>query len=115
MSAVNTFKKTAVLALVCMLCTLCGCETITFSIDSLLAAPSIADEQAAVHDALIESVGGTVVPSYPRSGDYRSAFIITDIDADGNDDRDSGNGDNAADAAGRKYRTGSNAADYRIL
>lgn len=86
MGAVNTFKKTAVLALVCMLCTLCGCETITFSIDSLLAAPSIADEQAAVHDALIESVGGTVVPSYPRSGDYRSAFIITDIDADGNDE-----------------------------
>ena len=36
-------------------------------------------------------------------------------DADGNDDRDSGNGDNAADAAGRKYRAGSNAADYRIL
>ena len=33
----------------------------------------------------------------------------------GNDDRDSGNGDNAADAAGRKYRAGSNAADYRIL
>ena len=39
----------------------------------------------------------------------------TDTDADGNGDRDSGNGDNAADAAGRKYRAGSNAADYRIL
>ena len=33
----------------------------------------------------------------------------------GTHDRDSGNGDNAADAAGRKYRAGSNAADYRIL
>ena len=43
------------------------------------------------------------------------SFEHWNTDADGNDDRDSGNGDNAADAAGRKYRAGSNAADYRIL
>ncbi len=62
---------------------LCGCESPTFSVDGLLSAPSIADEQAAVHQALIESVGKSVTLCYPRSGDYRSAFVFADIDSDG--------------------------------
>lgn len=65
---------------------LCGCTTLTFSVDDLMAAPIIADEQAAVHKALIESAGRAVTPSYPGSGDYRSAFVIEDIDSDGNDE-----------------------------
>ncbi len=62
---------------------LCGCESLTFSVDSLLSAPSIADEQAAVHQALIESVGKSITLCYPRNGDYRSAFVFADIDSDG--------------------------------
>ena len=65
---------------------LCGCESLTFSVDGLLSAPSIADEQAAVHQALIESVGKSVTLCYPRSGDYRSAFVFADIDSDGSDE-----------------------------
>ncbi len=65
---------------------LCGCESLTFSVDGLMSAPSIADEQAAVHQALIESVGKSVTLCYPRSGEYRSAFVFADIDSDGSDE-----------------------------
>lgn len=63
-----------------------GCESLSFSVDELLVAPSIADEQAAIRQALIESTGKSITLAYPRAGDYRSAFVITDIDADGNDE-----------------------------
>lgn len=66
--------------------TLCGCESLTFSVDGLLSAPSIADEQAAVHQALIESVGKSVTLCYPRNGEYRSAFVFADIDSDGSEE-----------------------------
>ncbi len=81
---VPAVKRAFIIIFTCLM--LCGCEALTFSIDNLLSAPSVADEQAAIHQALIESVGAAVAPSYPRSGDYRSAFIVADIDGDGNDE-----------------------------
>lgn len=65
---------------------LTGCESLTFSVDSLLKAPSVADEQAAIYQALIESVGRSVTLVYPRSGDFPSAFVVTDFDGDGGDE-----------------------------
>ena len=53
---------------------LCGCESLTFNVSDLLTAPSIADEQAEVYNALISSVGRPISLCYPRSGDYPSAF-----------------------------------------
>lgn len=71
------------LAVLLALILLTGCNGLTFSVDGLLAAPNIADEQAAIHQALTESVGKSITLCYPRSGDYRSAFVVTDIDSDG--------------------------------
>lgn len=76
--------KKLLLIIICFLFT--GCQAITFSVDELLNAPNIADEQAAIRQALIESTGKSVTLAYPRSGDYRSAFVITDIDADGGEE-----------------------------
>lgn len=79
-------KKIFLLIVLFSALTLCGCDSLTFSVDGLMSAPSIADEQAAVHQALIESVGKSVTLCYPRSGDYRSAFVFADIDSDGSDE-----------------------------
>lgn len=79
-------KLKRVLAVVLAFLMLSGCDMLTFSVDSLLTAPSVADEQAAIHQALIESVGKSITLCYPRSGDYRSAFVVTDIDSDGGDE-----------------------------
>ena len=73
-------RKLAILML-CILLT--GCQAITFSVDGLLNAPNIADEQSAIYQALIESAGRGITLEYPRNGDYRSAFVLYDIDGDG--------------------------------
>lgn len=75
-----------VLAVILAVLMLTGCEALTFSVDSLLTAPNVADEQAAIHQALTESVGKSITLCYPRSGDYRSAFVVTDIDSDGSEE-----------------------------
>lgn len=66
--------------LICLL--LSGCQSVTFSVDGLLSAPNIADEQSAIYQALIESAGRNITLEYPRSGEYRSAFVAYDIDGD---------------------------------
>ena len=58
--------------------TLSGCSG--GSVDTLLAPPKLSDEQNAVYNALIKAVGKDVRLQYPRSGDYRSAFVFADID-----------------------------------
>lgn len=60
---------------------LCGCSLGT-SVDSLLSPPRLTEEQNAVYAALSESLGSSVTLKYPRSGDYRSAFVIEDIDGE---------------------------------
>lgn len=72
-------KKLAILFL-CIILT--GCQAITFSVDGLLSAPNVADEQSAIYQALIESAGRSITLEYPRNGDYRSAFVLYDIDGD---------------------------------
>ena len=61
-----------------MALTLAGCSSA--SVDTLLAPPKLSEEQSAVYDALVKAVGGDIRLRYPRSGDYRSAFVFADID-----------------------------------
>lgn len=72
------------LFLICLL--LSGCQAVTFSVDSLLSAPNIADEQSAIYNALIESAGRGITLVYPKNGDFRSAFILKDLDGDGSEE-----------------------------
>lgn len=52
------------------------------SADSLLSPPKLSEEQTAVYNALIKSVGNDINLQYPRSGEYRSAFVFADIDSE---------------------------------
>ncbi len=60
---------------------LSGCSS-SASVDMLLTPPKLSEEQSAVYDALVKSVGRDIRLQYPRSGDYRSAFVFADIDSE---------------------------------
>ena len=59
---------------------LSGCSS--SSVDTLLTPPKLSEEQSAVYEALTKSVGKDIRLQYPKSGDYRSAFIFADIDGE---------------------------------
>ena len=77
-------KRILAIILSCFLLT--GCEAFTFSVEELLTAPSISDDQAAIKQALYDNIGHSVTLAYPQSGEYRSAFVIADLDGDENDE-----------------------------
>ncbi len=57
---------------------LCGCSGA--SVENLLTAPKLTQEQSKIYQALINSTGSSVNLKYPRSGEFRSAFVLQDID-----------------------------------
>ncbi len=73
--------KRVVLIALCFLL-LVGCDILSFSVDSLLSAPDIADNQAAISEVLEKELGKSITPVYPQNGEYRSAFIVDNFDSD---------------------------------
>ena len=61
---------------------LSGCTGVSFSVDSLLAAPTLTDEQSQIRQALNARVGRNITLKYPRAGTNRSAFVIADLDGE---------------------------------
>ncbi len=59
---------------------LSGCSGMNFSIDDLLAAPKLTEEQTQIHEALISAVGRGITLKYPRNGTNRSAYVVADFD-----------------------------------
>lgn len=59
---------------------LSGCSTLDFSMESMLSAPKLNELQTKIYTALLNSKGQSVELVYPRSGDYRSAFVIENLD-----------------------------------
>ena len=74
-------RSAAVLSLLFSLL-LGGCGLIT-SADTLMSPPRLTEEQNKVYTALTKDIGSSVNLVYPRSGKYRSAYIIEDLDGDG--------------------------------
>lgn len=62
-----------------------GC-TFSSSIDSLLRAPMMNDEQEGIYSALTYYTGDNITLIYPKSGEYRSAYLMYDLDSDGTDE-----------------------------
>ena len=56
------------------------------SVENLLSPPKLLDEQNELYSMLIKSVGQGVKLKYPKSGDYRSAFVIHNIDEEPGDE-----------------------------
>lgn len=61
-----------------------GCSGFSSSTADLMRPPRLTPEQSAINDALAASaLTQTYTLKYPKSGDYRSAFVFHDIDGDG--------------------------------
>ena len=63
---------------------LTGCSGAT--VENLLTAPKLTQEQSEIYQALINSSGSSIRLKYPRGGDYRSAFVLQNIDSDSGDE-----------------------------
>lgn len=63
-----------------------GCTGVNLSVDTLLAAPKLTDEQSDIHEALINSVGSNITLKYPRNGENRSAFVVANVDEEESDE-----------------------------
>ncbi|MGN0632505.1 MAG: hypothetical protein ACI4JW_01405 [Oscillospiraceae bacterium] len=61
---------------------LTGCSGVNFSVDALLEAPKLTEEQTQIHEALISAVGRGITLKYPKNGSFRSAYVIADLDSE---------------------------------
>ncbi len=63
-----------------MVLTFTGCNGFMTSVEGIVEPPVFTDEQSAIYDALKKQVGNNIQLIYPRVGEYRSAFIMKNID-----------------------------------
>lgn len=77
-------KITAFLLTFVLIISLSGCMDAT--VENMLSPPKLLDEQNELYNELIKSVGQGVKLKYPKSGDYRSAFVIHNIDEEPGDE-----------------------------
>ncbi len=66
-----------------MLFCLCGCDSFSGNIDSLLTPPAPSGVLKDVQSALNKSVNSSYTLKYPTSGEHRSAIVLKDLDNDG--------------------------------
>jgi len=73
-------------ALIAMSLLLTGCSALNFTVEGLVDAPKLTEQQSEIHQALIESVGSNITLKYPRNGDHRSAYVIANMDDEPDDE-----------------------------
>lgn len=56
------------------------------TLDEMLSPPKLTDEQSEIYQALVKSKGAGFRLKYPKSGDYRSAFVVYDFDGEPTDE-----------------------------
>jgi len=78
-------KKICAVFVVLLMIFTTGCS-LNAGIDTLLYPPQLTNEQMAIKQALIQNVGKDINLKYPKSGTYRSAFVIADIDGEPTDE-----------------------------
>lgn len=59
---------------------LTGCSAVNFGVEGLLNAPKLTKQQGEIHEALVKSVGSNITLKYPKNGDNRSAYVISNFD-----------------------------------
>ena len=65
---------------------LSACSFYSFSVDSLIRPPKLTGENALIEQAFEKAVNAEVLLISPIAGDYRTAFVPFDVDADGEDE-----------------------------
>lgn len=73
-------KRLIAVSLCVMLCFFTGCDLTLSTIDNLIKPPKLSEEQNRIDTALKASVGDNISLVYPKTGDYKSAFIVENID-----------------------------------
>ncbi len=79
-------KLIACLLSALLMLVLSGCDAFMFNADELLTAPKLEGDMHPVEQALEDSVKGDITLKYPDSGEYRSAFVMKDIDGSGSEE-----------------------------
>ncbi|MCI8650434.1 MAG: hypothetical protein HFG20_09995 [Anaerotruncus sp.] len=74
------YRWAVILIVICMV--LSGCSGFNPMPENLMSPPRLSPEQKEIEDALSAAVVSKPVLKYPKSGDYRSAFVFHDIDGD---------------------------------
>ena len=65
---------------------LCSCSGNFANIQNVMQPPKLTGQETAMFSALQKSSGTNVTLRYPRSGEYRSAFLVCNLDDDGNNE-----------------------------
>ncbi len=74
----------AVLLTAFLACTLFGCTPSVTGVDNLMRPPKLSGENAGIQEAFERATANrTVKMKTPTTGDYRSAYVLYDLDADG--------------------------------
>ncbi len=76
-------KLTVIFVLSFLLLTGCSFST---GVDTLITPPKLSQQQEHIYNALKNYAGTNISLKYPKSGDYLSAFIVADVDNDGDDE-----------------------------
>ncbi|MBQ3841362.1 MAG: hypothetical protein II820_01590 [Ruminiclostridium sp.] len=63
--------------------TLSSCSA---QVEELLSPPRLDGEQTEIYSALRKFTSGDIIFKYPRSGQYRSAFVVTNLDSEPTDE-----------------------------
>lgn len=71
----------ALITAVLLIC-FCSCRGSLSEDGALITAPTLFEEQDEIMRALRRSAGDKIILEYPRTGENRSAFILSDIDGD---------------------------------
>ena len=64
---------------------LCSCSFNAMSVADVMRPPSVTGNKAGIHECLNESTGGYTL-KYPKSGEYRTAIIMKDLNFDGTEE-----------------------------
>lgn len=76
------FQPIALLPLVLIILLLGGCELSAMEVDNFMRPPAATGNSAAIQQALTAELGTQFSLRYPRSGEHRSAVVMSDIDGD---------------------------------
>jgi len=71
-------------ALLC--CSLSACNFLESGAENLLQPPRLEGELYYIQEALLDFAGEDITLKYPTAGEYRSAFVLRDLDKDGTDE-----------------------------
>lgn len=73
-----------------LLCTLAltasGCDGADLGTDNLIRPPKTVGDEAEIEQLIADTAGSGYTLKYPKSGNYRSAIVMKDLDNDGTDE-----------------------------